>query len=139
MRNLAVKLALFALSTLLLAATAQAAPAEEIELVRPDGVVQIEPINVLPHPKSLDGKTIVLKWTTKPNGNIMLDRVAELIAKEYPTAKVVKTYSEKDMVPGAREKTLLSGWSTSKPRSVQMAKAMLSEVKPDLVIGGQGA
>jgi len=135
MRNLAVKLAL-ALAMLLLAATAYAAQAE-VELVRPDGIVHIDPIDVLPHPKSLDGKTIVLKWTTKPNGNFMLDRVAELLAKEYPKAKVVKAYTDKDRLGGGQGATLLSGWSTNAARSVKMAKAM-SELKPDLVIGGQG-
>lgn len=139
MRKLLFNLALTALMALLLAATANAARVE-MELVRPDGIVHIDPINVLAHPKSLDGKTIALKWSSKPNGDIMLNRVAELIAKEYPTAKVIKTWEgQSSGTTGTLGATgsLLVGWSTGKARSVEMAKAMQA-LKPDLVIGGQG-
>lgn len=139
MRKLLFNLALTALMALLLAAAANAARVE-MELVRPDGIVHIDPINVLPHPKSLDGKTIALKWSSKPNGDIMLSRVAELIAKEYPTAKVIKTWEgQASGATGTLGATgsLLVGWSTGKARSVEMAKAMQA-LKPDLVIGGQG-
>lgn len=139
MRKLSGKLILSALAVLLLAAQANAARVE-VELSRPDGIVHIDPIDVLPHPKSLDGKTIALKWSSKPNGDIMLNRVAELIAKEYPKTKVIKTWENQNSgttgTLGAT-KSLLVGWSTGKARSVQMAKAM-KDLNPDLVIGGQG-
>ena len=43
---------------------------------------------------ALEGKTIALRWNGKNNGDLVLDRLAELLAKKYPTAKVVKTYRD---------------------------------------------
>ena len=137
MRKFVLQVALSALLAMLLASTANAARVE-VELARPDGIVHIDPIDVLPHPKTLDGKTIALKWSGKPNGDIMLTRVAELIQKDFPKAKVLKTWEGQNYTGGGGAgSSLLIGWSTGKQRSVRMAKAMAA-LKPDLVIGGQG-
>ena len=56
------------------------------------GPVKVGPVKMNPHPASLDGKTVVLRWNSKFNGDKFLDRVAELLGQKVPGAKVVKMY-----------------------------------------------
>ena len=58
---------------------------QEWELVNPSGVIkqaQVEPAKRI---TSLDGKTVALRWNGKNNGNVVLDRVAELLSQRYPS------------------------------------------------------
>ena len=55
--------------------------AQEWELLNPEGVIQVKPMKVNPHPATLEGKTVVLRWNGKHNGNNFLNRVAELLAE----------------------------------------------------------
>ena len=100
---------------------------QEWELVNPSGVIkqaQVEPAKRI---TALEGKTIALRWNGKNNGNVVLDRLAELINKSYPSAKVVKTYTDKSL-------NTISGTPANSER---IAKAVAA-VKPDLVIASQG-
>lgn len=100
---------------------------QEWELVNPSGVIkqaQVEPAKRI---TALEGKTIALRWNGKNNGNVVLDRLAELINKRYPSAKVVKTYTD----------TSLNTISGTPANSERIAKAVAA-VKPDLVIASQG-
>lgn len=100
---------------------------QEWELVNPSGVIkqaQVEPAKRI---TALEGKTIALRWNGKNNGNVVLDRLAELINKRYPSAKVVKTYTDKSL-------NTISGTPANSER---IAKAVAA-VKPDLVIASQG-
>ena len=97
------------------------------ELVNPSGVIkqaQVEPAKRI---TSLDGKTVALRWNGKNNGNVVLDRVAELLSQRYPSVKVVKTYTDSSL-------NTISGTPANSER---IAKAVAS-VKPDLVIAYQG-
>ena len=76
---------------------------------------------------ALEGKTIALRWNGKNNGNVVLDRVAELLSQRYPSVKVVKTYTDSSL-------NTISGTPANSER---IAKAVAS-VKPDLVIASQG-
>ena len=76
---------------------------------------------------SLDGKTIALRWNSKHNGDVVLNRLAELLAKKYPSATIVKTYET--------DKSL-NAISGTAAESERIAKAVAS-VKPDLVIASQ--
>lgn len=97
------------------------------ELMNPTGVVKTTPIAMARRIQSLEGKTIALKWNEKPNGNIFLDRVAELLAEKVPSAKVVKLYElEPATVPQ----------SANQADSDRKAK-LVAGYKPDLVIGAQ--
>ena len=109
--------------------TAPAIASENLELVlvRPDGIVNITPVNVLPHPDTLDGKTIALRWTHKLGGDILLTRVAELIEAEFPQTTVLRTWE--------MDNPLLIGYSESKEMSIRMSEA-IADLRPDLVIGG---
>lgn len=125
-------LSLAGMSLLAGPAAAAPAPVQQWELVRPDGVVITEPIKINPHPETLDGKTVVLRWSGKPNGDIMMKYVGELIKRDYPTAKVIVSWENQP-----EESLLAAGWSASRDKSAKMASAML-DLKPDLIVGGQG-
>ena len=100
---------------------------QEWELVNPSGVIkqaQVEPAKRI---TALEGKTIALRWNGKNNGNVVLDHLAELINKRYPSAKVVKTYTDKSL-------NTISGTPANSER---IAKAVAA-VKPDHVTASQG-
>lgn len=65
---------------------------QEWELVIPTGVIEQAQIDPAPRINDLAGKTIVLRWNGKNNGDILLDRLAERLAADYPTAKIIKSY-----------------------------------------------
>jgi hypothetical protein len=97
------------------------------ELVNPAGVIKVTPIKMAARINSLEGKTIGLKWNQKPNGNIFLDRIAELLKEQVPGVKVVKIY---EVEP------------TTIRQSVNMDDAdrkakLIAKYKPDIVIGAQ--
>ena len=102
-------------------------PGQEWEVINPAGTVAIQPIKLAPRPATLEGKTIVLRWNGKHNGNNFLDRVAELLAEKVPSAKVIKLY-EKDQST--------SRTTGSNQESARVAKA-IADLKADLVIASQ--
>jgi len=79
------------------------------------------------HPKSLEGKTVVLRWNSKFNGDKFLDRLAELLVQKVPKVKVVKMY-QIDPSTAAVSKDMAE--------SLKVA-AKIAERKPDLVIASQ--
>ena len=101
--------------------------AQEWDLVNPEGVVKLVPIKMAARISTLQGKTVGLKWNAKPNGNLFLDRVAELLKEQVKDIRIVKFYeNEATTVPQ----------STSLAEAAQKAK-IIARYKPDLVIGSQ--
>ena len=100
---------------------------QEWELVNPSGTIAIQPVKSAPRLASLEGKTIVLRWNGKHNGNNFLDRIAELLAEKVPSAKVIKLYDlDKSTVK-------ISG---SNAESARIAK-VIKDLKADIVIASQ--
>ena len=100
---------------------------QEWELVNPSGTIAIQPVKPAPRLASLEGKTIVLRWNGKHNGNNFLDRIAELLAEKVPSAKVIKLYDlDKSTVK-------ISG---SNAESARIAK-VIKDLKADIVIASQ--
>ena len=98
--------ALAATAALCAAPLAQAAEQpQEWELVNPAGVIE------------------------KVAGDVVLDRLAELLSKKYPSAKVVKVY--RDMADQNVSKI-----SATQAESMRISKAVAS-VRPDIVIASQ--
>ena len=127
MRNLFTGIALTA-AALLAAPQAMANEApQEWTLVAPNGVIEQAQIEPAKRITSLDGKTIALRWNAKSNGDVLLDYLATKLAKQFPTAKIVKTY---------KDDPSLNGISGSAAESMRIAKAVAA-VKPDLVIASQ--
>ena len=83
---------------------------QEWELVNPAGIIEKASVDPAKRIASLDGKTIALRWNSKHNGDVVLNRLAELLAKNA-----------------------ISGTAAESER---IAKAVAS-VKPDLVIASQ--
>jgi len=98
------------------------------ELLNPEGVIKIEPMEINPHPPTLEGKTILLRWNGKHNGDKFLDRVAELLAQKVKDIRIIKSW---EVAPETVDP--ISG---SQERSVELMKK-LAAFKPDLVIGSQ--
>lgn len=112
----------------LLALPAMAAEqSQEWEVLNPVGVVKKATINPAPRPTTLEGKTIVFRWNGKHNGNNLLQRLTELMAEKYPTAKIVKAW---ELEPE------LNNISGSKQESLRVAK-IIEKMNPDLVIASQ--
>ena len=105
-RSPAVRVAAFVLGTSLAwsvaAGLAMAAEATTWQLVNPEGVVVVDPVPINPHPATLEGKTILLFWNGKHNGDNFLDRIAELLSEQVPTARIVKSWEPPLNVPAAQ-------------------------------------
>ena len=100
---------------------------QEWELINPMGTIAIQPVKPAPRLASLEGKTIVLRWNGKHNGNNYLDRVAELLVEKVPSAKLIKLYEvDKSTVK-------ISGSNAESARIAQVIKGL----KADIVIASQ--
>lgn len=65
---------------------------QQWEVLDPSGVIEVKYSKPAPRLTTLDGKTVVLHWNSKHNGDKLLDRVAELLKEKAPKTKVVKMY-----------------------------------------------
>lgn len=100
---------------------------QEWELVVPEGVLAITPIDIAARIDTLEGKTVGLKWNGKPNGNLFLDRVAELLQEQVKDVKIIKFYE-------VETSTILQSASTE---DAQRKAQLIATYKPDIVIGSQ--
>jgi hypothetical protein len=122
-----VALCILIMAFIIPAALSARETAQEWELVNPEGIVAVKPIEIATRIPSLEGKTVGLKWNTKPNGNLFLDRVAELLTQKVPGVKIIKFYNvEPSTVPQ-------SGNVAESQRKAQI----IAKYKPDIVIGSQ--
>jgi hypothetical protein len=98
------------------------------EILNPEGVVKIEPMKINPHPSTLDGKTVMLRWNGKHNGDQFLSRVGELLKEKVKDVRIIKSWEVApetvDPIAGSHE------------RSQEFARA-IAKFKPDIVIGAQ--
>jgi hypothetical protein len=119
---------LFALTLLALPAIAfSQQEIKNIKLINPEGVVNIEPMNLNPHPASLEGKTVVLQWNGKQNGDNFMNQIATLLAENVKNIRIIKAWQE------APEVKIIS---QNPEKSKQLAQR-IAAFKPDLVIAGQ--
>jgi len=98
------------------------------EVLNPEGVIKIEPVKITPHPPTLEGKTVMLRWNGKHNGNHFLNRIGELLLEEVKDIKIIKSW---EVAPETVDP--ISG---SHERSGEFAKR-IAQFKPDLVIAAQ--
>ena len=88
---------------------------------------KVGPINLNSHPTSLEGKTVLLRWNGKYNGDRYLSRIGELMSQKIKSVKIIKMW-EIDKSTGAISKNA--------EVSEQVA-ASIAKLKPDLVIAAQ--
>lgn len=79
------------------------------------------------HPASLEGKTVVLRWNGKYNGDKLLNKVAELLPLQIKDVKVVKMW-EVDKATAVI--------SDSMENSMAIVKK-IADQKPAMVIASQ--
>jgi len=100
---------------------------QDWKLVNPEGVVNIAPMKLSPHPTTLEGKTVVLQWNGKTNGDNFLNPTAEMLTKQFKGIKIIKAW---ELAPEL--KTISQGQANSKKIADKIASW-----KPDLVIASQ--
>jgi hypothetical protein len=98
------------------------------EVLNPEGVIRIEPMKINSHPSTLEGKTVLLRWNGKHNGDKFLDRVADLLVQKVRDIHIIKSW---EVAPETVDP--ISG---SQERSMELM-TKLAAFKPDLVIGSQ--
>lgn len=98
------------------------------ELIIPEGAVSIEQIKVNPHPSSLVGKTVMLRWNGELNGDKFLIRMGELLTEKIRDVKIIKTW---EVAPETVD-PITGSWERSKEFATKIAA-----FKPDIVIASQ--
>ena len=119
---------MFLLLVLVLAALSLAACSSAPAATPTKSAVSLGTITINPHPTSLEGKTVVLRWNSKPNGDKYLTRIGELLTEQVKGVKVIKLW-ETDPSTAAISK--------SAEDSAAIADK-IAALKPDLVIASQG-
>ena len=102
--------------------------AQEWELLNPEGVVDVVPMSVNPHPSTLVGKTVALRSNGKHNSDHFLEKVVELLEKKIKDIRIIKLWK---VAPETNT------GSQDQEGSKKFAEKIAS-FKPDLVIGAQG-
>jgi hypothetical protein len=100
---------------------------QDWEVINPQGTIAIKEIKLAPRLTTLEGKTIVLRWNGKHNGDNYLNRVAELLAQKVPSAKVVKVYE--------LDKSTIK--QSGSPAEAARIANVIKGLKADLVIASQ--
>jgi len=100
---------------------------KEMKLINPEGVVNIEPMKVNPHPANLEGKTVVLQWNGKQNGDNFMNQIAALLSENVKNIRIIKAWQD------APEVKIIS----QNPEKSRQLAQRIAAFKPDLVIAGQ--
>ena len=90
-------------------------------------VQDLVPVKLNPHPPSLEGKTVLLRWNGKYNGDSFLSWVGELITQQVKNVPIIKLWEIDKSI------AIIS-------KSMEMSEqvtANIAKLKPDLVIGAQ--
>lgn len=98
------------------------------QFVNPEGLAQIEETKVTPHPGDLAGKTVLLRWNGKHNGDVFLTRIGELMTEKVKDVRVIKAW---EVHPSSKA-------TEQKSEASKATARMLAQLKPDIVIGSQG-
>jgi hypothetical protein len=88
---------------------------------------KVGPVKLNAHPASLEGKTVLLRWNGKFNGDKYLTRAGELLTQQVKNVKIVKLW-EVDKSTAAISKDL---------QASEQVAASIAKLKPDLVIAAQ--
>src|SRR5512139_4255440 len=80
------------------------------EILIPQGVIKIEPMEINPHPSTLEGKTVLLRWNGKHNGDKFLERVAELLRQKVKGINIIYSWEfapeTVDPIGGSQERSM---------------------------------
>ena len=88
---------------------------------------KVGPVKMNPHPISLEGKTVLLRWNGKFNGDKFLNRVGELLTQQVKNVRVIKMWEVDSSTAVISKNAEVSSQVTEK----------ISKLKPDIVIAAQ--
>ena len=121
------KSCLFLGCLLLLPGLAVAEKAQQWELINPTGAIEQATVDPAKRITSLEGKTVLLRWNGKHNGDLVLDHLATLLAKRVPSAKIIKLYKDDPSTNSI----------TGNVAESRRVSDIIKKLKPDLVIASQ--
>lgn len=90
-------------------------------------IPKMGPVKMSPHPTTLEGKTVVLRWNGKYNGDRFLTRIGELLGEQVKYVKVIKMWEVDPNTAIISKKTEVSDQIASK----------IAMLKPNIVISAQ--
>jgi hypothetical protein len=88
----------------------------------------VGPVKLNPHPATLEGKTVVLRWNGKYNGDLFLNNVGELLTQQVKNIKIVKLWEVDKATADVSKNGQVS----------EETAATIAKLKPALVIAAQG-
>ena len=91
------------------------------------GLPKVGSVKINPHPASLEGKIVLLRWNGKYNGDKFLNRVGELLTQQVKNVKVIKMWEVDSSTAVISKNAEVSSQVTEK----------ISKLKPDIVIAAQ--
>lgn len=97
-------------------------------LFNPEGVIPGKAWRCAPRPETLEGKTVLLRWNGKHNGDHFLNRIAELLTDRIEGLAIVRNW----------EVALRTRETSSSPQQSQDFAQALAAYRPDIVIGATG-
>jgi len=90
-------------------------------------IPKIGPVKLNAHPSSLEGKTVLLRWNGKFNGDKYLSYLGECLTKQVKNVRLIKLWEIEK-----------SSASISKDlQASEQVAAAVAKLKPDLVIAAQ--
>ncbi len=90
-------------------------------------LLKLGPVKLNPHPASLEGKKVLLRWNGKYNGDRFLNRVGELLTQQVKNVNVVKMWEVDSSTAVISKSGEVSEQITAK----------IEKLKPDIVITAQ--
>ncbi len=91
------------------------------------GIPKIGPVRMNAHPNTLEGKTVLLRWNGKYNGDKFLSRVGELLVEQVKNVRIVKLWEVDSTTAVISKKMEVSEQIASK----------IAALKPHIVISAQ--
>lgn len=92
-----------------------------------EGIPKIGPVRMNAHPSTLEGKTVLLRWNGKYNGDKFLSRVGELLIEQVKDVRIVKMWELDSNTAIISKKMEVSEQIASK----------IAALKPNIVISAQ--
>ena len=88
---------------------------------------KVGPVKLNAHPSTLEGKTVLLRWNGKYNGDKFLARLGELLTQQVKNVKIIKMW-EMDSTTAVISKN---------GEASEEVVNKIAKLKPDLVIAAQ--
>ena len=92
-----------------------------------ESIPKIGPVRMNAHPSTFEGKTVLLRWNGKYNGDNFLSRVGELLIEQVKDLKVIKMW-EVDSSTAIISKKMEVG---------DQIASRIAMLKPNIVISAQ--